>query len=150
GALLAALLLAGAPARAQPADASDVAAPLRVGVSAYRAGDLATAEFLLRKISAENPDAEAWLGGILLERGNQADGLRTLQPAVDRGSSEGAQRLAIVFAEGLAGTPRNDSRAAELFEKAAAAGNRRAQINIGVLYLRGQGVPRDLVQARAW
>ena len=26
----------------------------------------------------------------------------------------------------------------------------RAQINLGILYLRGQGTPRDLVQARAW
>ena len=39
---------------------------------------------------------------------------------------------------------------AELFEKAAALGNQRAQINVGILYFRGQGVPRDLVQARAW
>ncbi|MFI5002802.1 MAG: tetratricopeptide repeat protein, partial [Reyranellales bacterium] len=72
------------------------------------------------------------------------------QHAADAGSSEGAHRLALVFAQGQAGTPRNDKRAAELFEQAAAAGHRRAQINIGILYFRGQGVARDLVQARAW
>ncbi len=149
-ALLIALLLASASARAQPSDASDVARPLRVGVAAYRAGDLPTAEFLLRKLAPENPDAEAWLGAVLLDRGNSSEGLRALQHSVDMGSSEGAQRLAVIFAEGLAGTPRNDSRAAELFGKAAIAGNQRAQLNLGILYFRGQGVARDLVQARAW
>jgi TPR repeat protein len=149
-ALVLALLAACPAAWAQPSDASDVAPPLRVGVSAYRAGDLPTAEFLLRKLAPENADAEAWLGAVLLDRGNNAEGLRVLQHAVDAGSSEAAQRLAVIFAEGLSGTPRNDTRAAELFEKAAAAGNQRAQINIGILYFRGQGVSRDLMQSRAW
>jgi TPR repeat protein len=34
--------------------------------------------------------------------------------------------------------------------RAAAAGHTRAQINLGILYLRGLGVPRDIVNARAW
>ena len=41
-------------------------------------------------------------------------------------------------------------RALDLFQKAAAAGHTRAQINLGILYLRGLGVPRDVVNARAW
>jgi TPR repeat protein len=149
-ALLAALLLASASANAQPSDASDVAAPLRAGVMAYRAGDLPTAEFNLRRLVPDNPDAEAWLGAVLLERGLNREALRALQHAADSGSAEGAHRLALVFAQGLAGTSRNDSRAFELFERAATLGNQRAQINTGILYFRGQGIPRDLVQARAW
>ncbi|HTR87849.1 MAG TPA: tetratricopeptide repeat protein [Reyranella sp.] len=148
--LAGALLFAHGNARAQPADASDVAPPLRPAVTAYRAGDLPTAEQALRKLVAEDADAEAWLGAVLLDRGNNREGLQALQHAVDRGSSEGAQRLALVFAEGLAGTPRNDAKAVALFQKAAEAGNRRAQLDLGVLYLRGQGVTRDLLQARAW
>jgi TPR repeat protein len=149
-ALLAALLLASTGAHAQPSDASDVAPPLRAGVMAYRAGDLPTAEFNLRRLVPDNPDAEAWLGVVLLERGLNREALQALQHAADSGSAEGAHRLALVFAQGLAGTARNDARAFELFEKAAARGNQRAQINIGILYFRGQGTPRDLVQARAW
>ena len=87
---------------------------------------------------------------VLLDRGADREGLRHIQRAADAGSSEGAHRLALVYAQGLAGTPRNEARALELFEKAAAAGHTRAQINLGILYLRGQGVPRDLIQARAW
>ncbi len=148
--LVAALLAANTVARAQPSDGSDVSPPLRAAVAAYRAGDLTTAEGTLRRLAPNDANAEAWLGAVLLDRGENREALRALQHAADVGSSEGAHRLALVFAQGQAGTPRNDKKAAELFEQAATAGHRRAQINIGILYLRGQGVARDLVQARAW
>lgn len=148
-ALLAVLVAASGAARAQTDPAADVAPPLRAGVTAYRAGDLASAEKAFRSMPG-NPDADAWLGALLLDRGATRDGLRLIQRAADAGSSEGAHRLGLVYAQGLAGTPRNDAKAIEYFEKAANAGNTRAQINLGILYLRGQGVPRDLVNARAW
>lgn len=148
--LVAALVAASAVAQAQqPLDASDVATPLRPAVVAYRQGDTATAERALRSLSS-NADAEAWLGAILLERGAKADGLKLIQRAADSGSAEGQHRLALVFINGDAGVPRNPARAVELFEKAAAQGHRRAQLNLGTIYLRGQGVQRDLIQARAW
>lgn len=149
-ALLAVLLAASGVARAQPIDAADVAPPLRPAVTAYRAGDIAAAEAAFRALASSNADAEAWLGAVLLDRGAEREGLRLIQHAADAGSSEGAHRLALVYAQGLAGTPRDDSRAFELFTKAAAAGHARAQLNLGILYLRGQGVQPDLIQARAW
>jgi len=149
-ALLAALLLAIPDAGAQPSDASDVAPALRGSVMAYRAGDLFTAEANLRRLAPDNPDAEAWLGVVLLDRGLNREALQAMQHAADAGSAEGAHRLALVFAQGLAGTPRNDARALELFDKAAALGNQRAQVNVGILYYRGQGTQRDLVLARSW
>lgn len=149
-ALLVALLAAGSPARAQSPAAADVPAALRPAVSAYRAGDLAAAEAALKPLAPGNPEAEAWLGAILLDRGQGREGLRAIQRAADAGAIEGYHRLALVYALGLAGQARNEAKAVELFEKAATAGNPRAQINLGILYLRGQGVPRDLVSARAW
>jgi len=148
-AVLAAAIAASSVALAQQ-DASDVAPPLRAAVAAYRAGDLGTAEATFRSMAASNADAEAWLGAVLLDRGANRDALRYIQHAADAGSSEGAHRLAIVYAQGLAGTPRNEARALELFDRAAVAGHTRAQINLGILYLRGLGVPRDVVNARAW
>jgi len=154
-ALAAALAAASATAPiwsllAQPADGSDVAPPLRAAVIAYRQGDTATAERALRSLSAPSADADAWLGAILIDRGARAEGLRLIQRAADAGSAEGEHRLGLIYANGEAGIPRDEARAAQLFEKAAEKGNRRAQLNIGTLYWRGQGVPRDLVLARAW
>jgi TPR repeat protein len=148
-AVLAAAIAVGSAALAQQ-DSSDVAPNLRPAVSAYRAGDVGTAEAMFRSMAASDADAEAWLGAVLLDRGLARDGLRHIQRAADAGSSEGAHRLALVYAQGLAGTPRNEARALDLFQKAAAAGHTRAQINLGILYMRGLGVPRDLVNARAW
>src|ERR1700754_4409308 len=97
-ALLMALLATAAPARAQPADASDVAPPLRQAVAAYRAGDLATAEGALRPLSSSHADAEAWLGAVLIDRGRAREGVPLLQHAASAGSAEGAHRLALVYA----------------------------------------------------
>ncbi len=148
-ALLAATIAVGGAALAQQ-DAADVAPPLRAAVSAYRAGDLAVAEANFRSMAASDADAEAWLGAVLLDRGLAREGLRHIQRAADAGSAEGAHRLALVYAQGLGGTPPNEARALELFARAAAAGHTRAQINLGILYMRGLGVARDLVNARAW
>lgn len=148
--LLAALLAASVTAHAQGGYSGNDAPALRSPIKAYRDGDLKTAEVLLRALAPTNPDAEAWLGAVLLDRGENREALAALQHSADAGSAEGQHRLALVFAEGLAGTPRNDTRAFELFEKAANAGHQRAEVNLGILYLKGQGVSRDLVQARAW
>lgn len=148
--LAAALAAASTAAQAQPSDASDVASPLRPAVTAYRQGDTAAAERALRALAAPSADADAWLGAVLIDRGARAEGVRLIQRAADAGSAEGEHRLALLYARGEAGLPRDEARAAQLFEKAAEKGNRRAQLNIGTMYWRGQGVPRDLVQARAW
>ena len=145
-----AALLAATVAHAQSNDAGDVSPALRSAVAAYRAGDLVTAESSLRALAPTDADAAAWLGAIMLERGLQRDGLRLIQRSADSGSAEGAHRLALVFAQGDGGTPRNEARAVELFGQAAEKGHQRAQLNLGMLYLRGQGVPRDVIQARAW
>ena len=83
-ALVAALVAAGASAQAQQStDASDVAAPLRPAVSAYRQGDTVTAERALRSLASSNADASAWLGAILIDRGAKAEGLNLIQRAAD-------------------------------------------------------------------
>ena len=147
---VAALLAASTVAHAQSNEATDVSPALRPAVAAYRAGNLASAESSFRALAPADADAAAWLGAILLERGAQRDGLKLIQQSADAGSAEGAHRLALVYAYGEGGVPRNEARAVELFERAAEKGHKRAQLNLGTLYLRGQGVPRDVIQARAW
>lgn len=146
-ALLAALLSASAFAQSSPRDASPA---LQSAIAAYRAGDLATAEMELRRLAPGDANAEAWLGTLLIDRGRSRDGLQALQHALAANSPEAAHQLGLVYAQGLAGVTRDETRAAQLFEQAANAGLSRAQLNLGVLYIRGRGVPRDLVRARGW
>jgi len=148
--LIAALLAASGVAHAQGKIVVDSSSQLASAISAFRSGDLRAAETQFRSLASGNPDAEAWLGAVLLDRGDNKEAMRLIQRSADAGSSEGQHRLALVFAEGLAGTPRDEARAVELFEKAANAGHQRAQLNLGILYFRGKGTARDLVQARAW
>lgn len=147
--LIAALAAAGAHAQTA-ADERRYSPPLRDAIAAYRAGDLDTAEKTLQIYAPRDPDAEAWLGVVLIERGRNAEAIKALQHAADAGSSEANHRLGLVYAEGLAGVTRNDESAVGYFGKAAMAGHVRAEINLGILMLRGQGTKRDLVQARAW
>jgi TPR repeat protein len=46
--------------------------------------------------------------------------------------------------------PRDEARAAELYRKAARAGNTLAMAGLGELYREGKGVPRDPGAARSW
>src|SRR5262249_47393896 len=113
-ALLAALIAAATSARAQ-GGAQDVSPALAPAVAAYRNGDLATAEASLRPLAASNADAAAWLGAVLLDRGADREALRLIQQAADAGSAEGNHRLGLIHAQGLAGVPRNEAKAVELF-----------------------------------
>jgi len=46
------------------------------------------------------------------------------------------------------GVPKDMSKAAELYQKAADQGNHYAQNDLGMLYENGEGVPKDLNKAR--
>src|SRR3984893_12500701 len=131
-ALLAALLAASGVAHGQQVGAADVAPALRPAVEPYRAGDLAAAEAAFRALASSDPDAEAWLGAVQLDRGADREGMRHIQHAAAAGSSEGANRPTLGNTQRLAATPRDEKRAAELSEKAAAAGHVRSQINLGI------------------
>lgn len=48
------------------------------------------------------------------------------------------------------GVTQNDTEAAKWFRLAADQGYAKAQNNLGTLFARGQGVPRDYVQAYLW
>jgi len=45
---------------------------------------------------------------------------------------------------------RDDRQAVKWYRLAARQGNAKAQVNLAVMYAKGQGVPRDYVQAYMW
>jgi len=54
-----------------------------------------------------------------------------------------------MYSTGL-GVPQNFYEAAKWYYRAAARGNGKAQFELGLLYNKGRGVPRDLVLAEMW
>jgi TPR repeat protein len=52
--------------------------------------------------------------------------------------------------DGSIGAPSDHVKAARLFQEAARAGDAQAMNNLGVLYLQGKGVPKDVDKAVYW
>ena len=48
------------------------------------------------------------------------------------------------------GVAKDARKAAELYEKAATQGHLKAQSNLAISYLNGDGVPKDDIRAYAW
>jgi TPR repeat protein len=62
-----------------------------------------------------------------------------------------AQAVAGPFEDGIAAYERNDySNALRYWRPLADQGNPAAQSNLALMYAKGQGVPRDYVQAYVW
>lgn len=157
--------------------AQDMDAARRWGVRADHAGD-AWGRYILGLIS-EDPNgdvvrdeaeayrlfrlaAEAGVGpargkvGEYLYQGwadlrqDDAEALAWLEPAARDGDANAEYYLALFYVDGLGGVTRDAVRAADLMLTAAQAGDVRAMYRAGQNYEIGQGVPRDIIEARHW
>ena len=78
-------------------------------------------------------------------------GLRYLQGSAARNDIYGVANMGFVFANGLAGLPKDPDRARDLFDRAAAGGHPTAPTSLGRLYLSGDlRSGADAVQAVHW
>lgn len=157
-AVLLALLLGGATtdARAQSADlvlcdriAADPADPDKPsdvkGVAEIAPGDVATAVKYCRIAAAGSRRAMYALGRAYAAGGQTADALAAYRRAADKGSSSAMVELGVAYATG-AGLPKDEAKARQLLERAAAAGNPRGISNLAAL---GGGGASDPVKTRA-
>ncbi len=138
--------------RAEPG-AGDVA-DFDVGLSAFAAGDYATAYKEWSALASQG-DVEAQFAlGELYERGkgvaaNDAKAAEWFAKAADKGHLRSQVKLASLYAEGR-GVARDAVKALELWSKAALQGNGTAQVRVAEAYRRGEGVTRDLAIAQEW
>ncbi len=73
------------------------------------------------------------------------------QKAADLNYMPAITQLGIMYgADGSFGVPEDQVKASQLFLKAAQAGDAQAMNQLGVRYMRGKGVPRDINQAIQW
>jgi TPR repeat protein len=70
--------------------------------------------------------------------------------AAERGYLLALTNLAGIYRQGEYGTPVNQEKAAELYQKAAQRGNGDAQAALGEMYALGQGVEKDFAKAKHW
>ncbi|MDJ0933183.1 hypothetical protein [Breoghania sp.] len=59
-------------------------------------------------------------------------------------------RLADLLAKGVGGRSPDGARALELFRDGAEHGGPYCQLQLGLLYARGEGVEQDYVEAHKW
>jgi len=73
-----------------------------------------------------------------------------LREGTQRGSAEDQFRLAFCYSNGTDGLTENKWMAAQLYGKAAGQGHAVAQVNLGVMYDKGEGVEQNLELAVSW
>ncbi|MDE0452789.1 MAG: tetratricopeptide repeat protein [Gammaproteobacteria bacterium] len=72
-----------------------------------------------------------------------------VQPQVDRRSPDDAYKMGLRCESEKYGPP-DLAQAATFYQTAASAGHTMAQYRLGLMFTRGDGVPKDEIQAYAW
>ena len=75
--------------------------------------------------------------------------MQLLSPLAEQGEPEAQFRVAIMHQNGL-GVVANPERALVHMRAAASAGHALAQHGLGFMYLHGEGIERDPVEAAKW
>jgi TPR repeat protein len=79
---------------------------------------------------------------------NQTDNADTVFALAESGDPEAQFEVGLAFAS--SGDRFDPTEAARWYLKAAEQSHARAQYNLGLMYLKGQGVPRDKALSRSW
>lgn len=83
------------------------------------------------------------------QSGNMPAALQAWLPDAEWGDANAQFNVGLVYSKGSETLPRDYSRAAEWYRKAAGQRMATAQFNLGVLYASGQGVEKDESKAAA-
>jgi TPR repeat protein len=106
------------------------------------------------KAGTGDPEAETTLGlayhaGVLL-KGNDAEALRLLHKAADRGFMAAQESLGIFSETGIGMEQPSPGEALEWYKKAVRQGSLDAATNIGLMYAEGRGIPKNPAEAVTW
>jgi TPR repeat protein len=154
--LLAFVLLAPAPVRAQSADlvlcdrlAADPADPDKPadikGVAAIDKSDVTTAIKFCKVAAASSRRALYQLGRAYAANRQMPEAIAAYRKAADKGNTSAMVELGVLYGTGK-GVAKDDAEARKLFARAAEAGNPRGVTNLAAIS-KG-GMPSDPVQAR--
>jgi TPR repeat protein len=153
-----AAVYAPAPAGAQSADlvlcdrlAADPADPDKpadvTGVAIIAPSDVATAIRFCKVVAPSSRRAVFELGRAYAAKGQLPEAIAAYRKAADKGSTAAMVALGALYAAG-SGVAKDEDQARAFYQRAAAAGNARAAINL-VALARAGGLPSEPVEARA-
>ncbi len=137
-----------------------IASAARPKASAYglqaaaKALSVADLQALEENAEAGDPEAETTLGlayhdGVLLKR-NDAEAIRLLHKAADRGYMAAEESLGILSERGVGMDKPSPAEALQWYKKAVRHGSLDAATNIGLMYAEGRGVPKNPSEAVPW
>jgi len=140
---------------AEKARTGDVVAEFQLGLSYLQQGRTDEGVALIRAAADKGQAAAQYRLAKLYEIGEgveaNAETARQLtERAARNGNRIAMHDLALYFAEGRGGVPKDMKLAAQWFEKAAERGVVDSQFNLGVLFESGQGLPQNLEDAYIW
>jgi TPR repeat protein len=111
-------------------------------------------EWLKRAAKAGQPTAMWQLALVYLSGPDAAKtatkGVQLIRRAAGLGQPQALRALGSLYFYGQGGLPRNLAQSRHYYELAAARGSVRAALNLGFMYLRGQGVPAGPRRALHW
>lgn len=106
---------------------------------------------LEKKAATGNPAALTWLGRIsYIGMFQNRDYTRARKYFEASGDADSLHQLGLMSKKGQGGLKKDYKKAMELFRKADAAGSYPAKVSIGELYYLGQGVQKNLCEAKKW
>jgi TPR repeat protein len=149
--VLAASLLACGSARA---DQADLDAAFDAGLTAFHAGDLATAAAEWEPLAERGHAPAQFRMGVLYAAGEGVTrdlpkAASYYRQAAEQGHAEAQNALAFVYRVGN-GVKQSFEESIKWYRLAAEAGVAEAQFNLGSLYAGGKGTERDFIEGYKW
>ncbi len=139
---------------AAPAFAGEAENAFRRGVTAYKAGDHATALAEFRTAAEQGTPVAQFNLGLLYASGqgtpkDEAEAAKWWRLAAENGVADAQNNLGLLYENGR-GVAQDQVEAVRWYRAAALQEKPQAQHNLGAMYANGRGVERDLVRALMW
>lgn len=143
------------PFTEDPGGALEIATRFLAGLEVLPAPAVLNGPADVARAAGAGDAGAAYRLGAMYERGRGVDASeeeaeRWYREAARAGEADALYNLGALLERGAPGRPRDAAAAIEYFKRASDQRDAQAQLNLGLLYYRGEDVRRDLVQARAF
>lgn len=82
--------------------------------------------------------------------GNGAQAIKLYKEAASENCTQAMAFLGNLYYRGMPGVPKDQNLSVQWLKKGAEAGNRTAQLSLGISYLQGSGVAKNVREAERW